>query len=150
MRYRRWQKLDNLFDRASQLEDPETLSHWCRYLCVQTYGCVERSFVEILEEYCRRSACDRSFGLIAHRLKYIRNITPAEIEDTLKIMDSSWCEWFRQEFKESAERDHVQSVTHNRNLISHGQDCGLRFSTMVGYKDSAKKIIDAIEKKILG
>lgn len=149
MRFRRWQKLDDLFDRAKQIEDPETLSHWCRYLCVQTYGCVERGFVEIIEEYCRRSACERSLGLISHRLKFIRNISPAEIESTLKIMDNEWAEWFSGRFKDSEERDHVQSVTHNRNLIAHGQDCGLRFSTMSGYKVSAKRMIDAIEAKVL-
>lgn len=149
MRYRRWQKLDDLFSRAAQLEDPETLSHWCRYLCVQTYGCIERSFVEIIEEYCRRSACDRSFGLISHRLKFVRNITPGEIEDTLRLMDSSWADWFQTRFKDTAERDHVHSVTHNRNLISHGQDCGLRFSTMESYKASSKKMMDEIANTVL-
>lgn len=144
-RYRRAQKLDALFKRSELIGDAETLSHWARYLCVQTYGYVERSFVEIIEDYCRACCCPRTFSFVSYKLKFLNNVSAAEVEEVLGIMDASWRTAFIDKFRDTVERDHFTSVMHNRNKVSHGEDSGLRLSTITEYRKSVDRILDFIE-----
>lgn len=144
-RFRRKQKLDSLFEKARLIPDPEIQSHWARYLCVLVYGYAERTVVEIVEDYCRKACCPRSFSFISSKLKRINNVSPAEIEELLGALDKMWLDSFKASFDGSTERDHFSSVTNNRNRISHGEDSGVRMSTITTYRQSLDRILDEME-----
>lgn len=145
-RYRRKQRLDSLFKKSDTFSDGELMGHWARYLCVQTYGYLEKCFVEIVEDYCRKASCPRTFSYVSSRLKRLNNIGPSEIEDLLSIFDNQWREKYDKIFVGSKEREHAASILSNRNKISHGEDSGIRLSTITTYRTSIESILDELEK----
>lgn len=101
--------------------------------------------MEIIEDYCRASCCPRTFSFVSHKLKFLNNVSSAEVEEILGIMDSSWRTRFIDRFRDTVERDHFTSIMHNRNKISHGEDSGLRMSTISEYRKSADRVLDFLE-----
>src|SRR5437763_6646632 len=70
---RQRQRLDDLFQKAKNLSDPEIQSHWSRYLCVLVSGFLENAVRITYVEYVRRRADVSVANFVESRLRQFQN-----------------------------------------------------------------------------
>lgn len=140
---RQRQRLDDLFQKAKNLPDPELQSHWSRYLCVLVSGFLENSVRITLTEYSRNRADVSVFDFVESRLRQFQNPRMGAI---LELTGG-----FSQEWKQLLEKDtsgqlceSVNSIVGNRHKIAHGESVGLTLHTLTQYYRDAVKVVDLL------
>jgi hypothetical protein len=143
--HRQQQRLDNLFDAANKVLDPELKSHWCRYLCVLVCGFLENSVEICLYEYARRRCDELTTNFVSAKLQGFQNPRMGPI---LELLGS-----FNPEWKNSLEKategqlsDSVNSIVGNRNKIAHGESVSLSLNSLTDYYKNALKVVVLLQR----
>jgi len=143
---RQRQRLDDLFQKAKMLPDPELQSHWSRYLCVLVSGFLENSIRITYCEYARARANETVADFVEHHLRQFHNPKMGSI---LELAGG-----FNQEWRQRLERDtsgqlaeSVNSIVGNRHKIAHGESVGLTLHTLSQYYGDALRVVDLLRQQ---
>ena len=143
---RQRQRLDDLIQKARHLSDPETQSHWSRYLCVLVSGFLENSVRITYTEYARSRADASVADFVENRLRQFQNPKMGTI---IELAGG-----FNQEWRKSLEIDtkgqlgeSVNSIVNNRHKIAHGESVGLTLHTLIQYYSDAVKVVDLLRQQ---
>ncbi len=142
------QRIENLFSYASNFNaDPETLSHWAKYLCVLTSGYLEKAIQHYFSEFSRIKAHPCISNYVTHNLVYFIN---PNIEKMLNLFDSFSKDWKDklETFVKGERKDAIDSIVANKNNIAHGRQIGLTFSRMKTYFQKAVEVVDFLKEII--
>lgn len=133
-------RIDNLFKIASQLQEDEAKAALSRHLCVLTSGFLELSVRETLRDFVSTRAAPVVYNYIASDLKYLTNLKITRITETLNKFNPDWGKLFEDSLSDE-QRDAVDAVVANRNLIAHGQDVGMSLGRAKNYYDRTQEVI---------
>src|SRR5216683_8051072 len=142
---RKKQQIDHTFELTRGIsQDPETLSHWARYLCVLVSGFLESSVRIVYGQYARTKAAPNVANYVEGQLKYFQNAKMEKILELAKIFSPEW----EQELRTASEgeaKDAVDSIIANRNRIAHGESVGVTVVVIKKYYESSLKVLETIE-----
>jgi len=143
---RQRQRLDDLFQKAKNLPDPEIQSHWCRYLCVLVSGFLENSVRLTYSEYARKRANELVADFVQNRLQQFQNPKMGPILDLTSAFSQEWKE--RLEDQTSGQlSESVNSIVGNRNKIAHGESVGLTMHALIQYYQDAQEVINLVRQQ---
>ena len=138
-------RLDDLFSRVNEFSgDPELQSHWAKYLCVMVSGFIETSIRSILSEYARKMSAPSVANYVENRLRSFQSPNMERILQLLRAFDSTWAD----ELKSSTEgepKDAIDGIKANRDLIAHGENVGITYTTISRYYQNALMVVERIE-----
>lgn len=142
------QRIEYLFSCTSNFNaDPETLSHWAKYLCVLTSGYLENAVQHYFSEFSKIKAHPYVSNYVTHNLEDFMNPKMAKI---LNLSDSFSKEWKDrlESFVEGERKDAIDSIVANKNNIAHGRQIGLTLSRMKTYFEKMVEVVDFIKELI--
>ena len=138
-------RLDDLFSRVNEFSgDLELQSHWTRYLCVRVSGFIETSIRSILSEYARKMSAPSVANYVENRLRSFQSPNMERILQLLQAFDSTWAD----ELKSSTDgelKDAIDGIKVNRDLIAHGENVGITYTTISRYYQNALMVVERIE-----
>ena len=138
-------KIDNLFELASHLQDDEVKAAISRHLCVLTSGFLELSFKEVLQDYVAAKAAPNIHAYVVSTLHNLTNLKAGRIVERLCKFSADWGRRFEQETSDE-QRDAVDTVVANRNLIAHGHDVGISLGRARTYYDRTQEIVSVFTR----
>jgi hypothetical protein len=143
---RQRQRLDELFQKAKKIPDPELQSHWSRYLCVLVSGFLENSVRITYTEYARIRADVSVAEFVNNRLRQFQNPKMGSI---LELTGSFSQEWrYRLEEDTSGQlSESVNSIVGNRHKIAHGESVGLSLQTLMQYYGDALRVVALLREQ---
>ena len=145
--FREKQRLDNVFSVVEQTHfDPEVLSHWAKYLCVLTSGFLENSLRLILKDYAVKHANNCISSFVSTRIEGLTNFNDEKISQLLSAFSPTWRDTFH-EMRSIEQKDAIDSVLANRNLIGHGRSVGLTLARMKQYYGEVCKVVKIIDEE---
>lgn len=143
---RQRQRLDDLFQKARTLPDPEVQSHWSRYLCVLVSGFLENSVRLIYTEYARRRADLLVADFVESRLRQFQNPKMGSILELAGGFSREWKQ--RLEDDTSGQlSESVNSIVGNRHKIAHGESVALTLHTLIQYYRDALRVVDLLRQQ---
>ncbi|MFX0200778.1 MAG: HEPN domain-containing protein [Candidatus Hodarchaeota archaeon] len=141
------QKIDHIFNLANQIQpDDELLSHWAKYLCVLTSGFVENSLRAILTQFVAPRSSSEVANYVESKIRTITNLNEERVYQLLWSFSSDWGDKFREKRTEK-QKDAIDSVVANRNLIVHGRSVGITIVRMREYYAEIIKTITMIDEE---
>ena len=141
-------RLDKVFCSTGKITDDEIKSHLSRYLCVLTSGYIEESFKIIIQEYVKKRANLNISNYIISSSKQITNLNSEKIGVILNYFNSGWKDNFETEITEE-EKDAINSVLANRNLIAHGNNVGVSFVNVSTWYKYTKSVVLKIKNIVI-
>jgi len=138
------QRLDNLFDAARKMSDPELQSHWCRYLCVLVCGFIENSVERCLSECAKRRSDDLISNFVNAKLRGFQNPKMGAILDLLGSFNPDW-KTTLEAATDGQLSDSINSIVGNRHKIAHGESVSLSLNSLTGYYKDASKVIALLQ-----
>lgn len=144
------QRLDALFEKARDLpQDDEILAHWARYLCIQVSGFLEVSIKTIYRVYAKNASAPNIQNYVAKQLSSFQNPTSGKIISLVASFNRAWESELTQ-MMEGEIKDSIDSIVEIRNKVAHGENTGIRLSTIKNYYENALKLIVFLEKQCNG
>jgi len=143
---RQRQRLDDLFQKAKNLPDPETQSHWSRYLCVLVSGFLENSVRITYTEYARSRSDPSVADFVESRLRQFQNPKMGTIVDLAGGFSQEWRKRLESDTKGRL-GESVNSIVDNRHKIAHGESVGLTLHTLKQYYEDALKVVDLVRQQ---
>jgi len=141
------QGLDKVFLLVDQMPlDEEVLAHWAKYLCVLTSGFVENSLRLILKEYAAKHADESVSRFVSTRIEGLTNLNDDKISQLLGSFSPTWRDAFHAT-RSTEQKDAIDSVLANRNLIAHGRSVGLTLARMKYYYGDVSKVVKIIDEE---
>jgi hypothetical protein len=141
------QRLDTLFAKSALLpHEDEILAHWARYLCVQVSGFLEVSIKTIYREYAKNTSAPNIQNYVTKQLSNFQNPTSGKISNLVGSFNPEW----EKELNDAIEgeiKDSIDSIINIRNKVAHGENSGIRLSTIKNYYENAVKLIIFLEKQ---
>jgi hypothetical protein len=147
--HRQTQRLDNLFSLISTVsDDVETRSHWAKYLCVLVSGFVETSVRSIFSHYAQTKAAPTVANFVKVSLRRFQSVKMETILQLARSFDPAWAEEL-YEATEGEYKDAIDSITANRNLISHGESVEITYARIKNYYERAQEVLELLEQRCL-
>ena len=143
---RQRQRLDDLFQKAKNLPDPEIQSHWSRYLCVLVSGFLENSVRLTYTEYARSRADVSVADFVENRLRQFQNPKMGTIVELAGGFSQEWRKRLESDTKGRL-GESVNSIVDNRHKIAHGESVGLSLQTLSQYYGDALKVVDLLRRQ---
>jgi len=144
------QRLDRLFQKIGAFsEDLELQAQWARYLCVLVAGFLETSIRAIYSEYARGCAAPNVASYVAARLAKFTNPNMEKVIQLTRSFNADWANGLEMR-TEGEIKNAIDSIYNNRNLIAHGRDTGISYTSIHNYYQKAVTLIEMIEKQCLG
>ena len=140
---RQRQRLDELFQKAKHLPDPEVQSHWSRYLCVLVSGFLENSVRITYTEYARNRSDLSVANFVESRLRQFQNPKMGAILDLAAGFNQDWKQRLENDTKGQLSES-VNSIVGNRHKIAHGESVGLTLQTLNQYYADALRVVDLL------
>ena len=138
------QRLDELFEKARQIQDLELQAHWSRYLCVLVSGYIENSVRLLLFEYAKKRAQPIVASYVLNRIEQFQNPTMGAILELMGRFSQDW----KNELAAQTEgelKESVNSIVGLRHRIAHGASVDLSMVPMTRYYRNAVKVVELIE-----
>jgi len=142
--HRQKQRLDELFDAARHIPDPELQSHWSRYLCVLVSGFLENSVEMCLAEYSRQRSDAAVSNFVQAKLRDFQSPRMGAIIDLFASFNPDW----RTQIDQATQgrlSDSVNSIVGNRHKIAHGESVSLSMSSLAAYYKDAATVVALLE-----
>lgn len=137
-------RLDATFERAKDVgQDTELQSDFARYLCVLVSGYIEQAIVHIVLGHARESNTPTLERFVERRTRRFANAKIGRIQELLGDFDADW----RKEFEEllvDEQRDAVNSIVSQRNIIAHGGSVEVTYLRIKKYYQEAQCVIDRV------
>jgi len=143
------QRLMWLISEADKFEadQMELRAHWARYLCVLSSGFLENALKDIYGRYVR-ARCDPAIANYVERtLSQVRNPKSSKFVETAKSFNQEW-EWELEDLLNSdGNREALDAIISNRNLIAHGQNSNITLAQIKTYVAKCERVIELIEQQ---
>ena len=140
-------RLDYLFSRVNEFsEDLELQSHWARYLCVRVSGFIETSIRSILNEYAKKTSAPSVANYVENRLNSFQSPNMERILQLLGAFNSTWQDEL-ESLTEGEPKDAIDGIKANRDLIAHGENVGITYTTIQRYYQNALMVVELIENQ---
>lgn len=140
--------LELLFSKAGLFaSDQEALSNWAKYLCVCVYGYLENSFTELLASYASKRAQQPIANFVRAKLDEIWKWDEERLLAAICKFDGN----LRVELERKADPkffSSLNSVTTNRNKISHGESVNITLAQITTYFSDVNSLLDLLEKEL--
>lgn len=137
-------RLDATFERVKHVgQDTELQSDFARYLCVLVSGYIEQSIVQIILEHAREKDAPTLERFVERKTKRFANAKVSRIQELLGDFDPEW----RKELDEllgDEQKDAVDSVVNQRNIIAHGGSVEVTYLRIRTYYQQAQCVIDQV------
>jgi len=141
------QKIDHVFSLTDTIQpDEELMSHWAKYLCVLTSGFVENSLRSILAQFVVARSSSEVANYVESKIRSITNLSEERVYQLLRSFSSDWGDKFREKRTEK-QKDAIDSVVANRNLIVHGRSVGITILRIREYYTEIIKTITMIDEE---
>ena len=145
--FREKQKIDHIFSLTDKIQpDEELMSHWAKYLCVLTSGFVENSLRSILAQFVVARSSREVANYLESKIRSITNLNEERVYQLLWSFSSEWGDKFREKRTEK-QKDAIDSVVANRNLIVHGRSVGITIVRIREYYTEIIKTITIIDEE---
>lgn len=130
--------------------DEFTLSHIARYITVLTSGTYEDIVKNLLIEYADKEKVSREIrDYIFNELKKsFRNPDFGNLIGLVSCFSIKWAEELKRRIT-SEQKDSLNSIIFNKNLIAHGETCSITFINIKDYYYKSKEIIVLLEALLL-
>lgn len=141
-------KIEYLFILAAEIEDEESKSHWCRYICVLLCGFIENSVKIMIRNYVKKLSHTTVSNYVGTSIKNITNINDEKLK---QIVGSFHKEW-REKLEEMLSDEHKEafdSVYANRNRIAHGKDVTITYHRLKPYYNKIWQALSLIYDNFL-
>jgi hypothetical protein len=147
------QRLDNLFQRISTIQDPYYQSEWSKYLCILVSGFIEESLRVLLEEYSYKHASSNILNFVASEIQDITNCNSNKIAKILGKFSSNWETDFVSQIQAKSKKpdeikNSIDSIVATRNQIAHGKSAGITYTKVSDYYENVKIAIEILDNII--
>ena len=143
-------KIENLLKRADEAGlDDELRAGLARYACVLTSGYLEEGVRLVLRTWCGSKAHPTVDAYVNRQLEWFYNAKTGRILDLLSHFSNDWREEFDSALTDE-ERDAINSVVNNKNLIAHGKDVGISTEPMKRYFKACRSAVSKMNQIVNG
>jgi hypothetical protein len=135
------QQLDAAFGRAGGLTDLELLSDHARYLCVLVSGFLEQALTELVVEHARRTGGPSLVRYVHSRMRRHSNVNTQRLLELAGSFHQDWrvdLERYIVDERKAA----IDSVVDLRNTIAHGRQTSVTMTTVRGYYEHVKDVVE--------
>jgi hypothetical protein len=140
-------KLDNLFQKVSALQDDvELQSHFARYLCVLVSGFLENAIVEIYGAYAQNKSGQYVANYVETQLGRIQNPNMQRILQVSGAFNPQWRDEIEADLAQEI-KDSINSIMANRNQIAHGESSNITYVRIKDYYENALKLVDFLRRQ---
>jgi len=143
-------KIENVLRRADEAGlDDELRSSLSRYACVLTSGYLEEGVRLVLRTWCGDKSHKTIDAYVNRQLEWFYNAKIGKILDLLSHFSHDWRDEFDGAVSDE-ERDAINSVVNNKNLIAHGKDVGISNEPMKRYFRSCRSALYKLDQVVNG
>lgn len=143
-------KIENVLRRADEAGlDDEMRSSLSRYACVLASGYVEEGVRLVLSTWSASKSHPTIDAYVNKQLGWFYNAKITRILDLLSHFSIDWRDGFAALLTDE-ERDAVNSVVNNKNLIAHGKDVGISNEPMKRYFKACRSAIRKLDQVVNG
>lgn len=130
--------------------DEFTLSHISKFITVLTSGIYEDVIKNILVEYTDKEKVSREIrDYIYDQLKKsFRNPDFGNLTGLISKFSKKWENQIKIKVTEE-QKESLNSIVNNKNLIAHGDNCTITFSNIKEYYYKSKEIIILLDSLLL-
>lgn len=132
-------ELDALFEKAGQAQE-ELQASLARYACVLASSYLEAAFRELLVLYTRARANAAVLRYVDSTLSAFRDPNMEKILQLVGRLDPEYRRLLEAEASGKV-KDSVDSISANRNNISHGRRSGISLGQVRSYYHDARTIV---------
>lgn len=125
-------KIDYVFTFVNLIVDEELMSHYSKYLCVLVSGYIENTLKTILKNYIDKCSAPKISNYINKCFKNITNLKDAKLQEILGAFSNEWKNLYINTITDK-QKDALDSVVANRNLIVHGKSVGITYIRIFEY-----------------
>ena len=136
-------RLDLAFERARHVQDDEVRSDLARHLCILVSGWFEKSLVELLLQFARRSSPQQVVSYLESELRWLMNVKSDRLLATLGKFDAKWRMLFEEVVIDDREAA-LNSVVALRNDIAHGGSASISFASINQYYLKIAEVVDEL------
>ncbi len=126
----------------------EVRSSLARYVCVLASSLLEASIREMLNEYCRPRASDEVLRYVNSTLRFFRDPNTEKILVMLARLDPGVREAVEERLTDR-QKDGVDSISAQRNSISHGRSSGISMAQVMKYCSEARSFLSLVHRELL-
>lgn len=143
------QQLQNLFKKSEDISkiDPETLSHWAKYLCVLSAGLLENALPLIFSKYSKKCSNVQVSNFVLWQLSKIQNPKVEKFLDVTRSFDESWGNNLSSYLEDDGKGSAIDSIMSNRHNIAHGKKSNITIAQIKEYFDKSIKVLEFLEKQ---
>lgn len=139
-------RLDDLFKQVGEVSDINLQGHWARYLCVLVSGFIEVSIRAILTEYVKSRADTSVANYVVRGLDRFPNPKMEQILQTLRAFNPAWSDEIG-ELTEGELKSSIDAIIATRNIVAHGGDVGITYTTIRNHYQNAVSVLELIEEQ---
>ena len=141
-------RIGNTLKRATEAGiDEELRSSLARYACVLTSGYIEESVRIIVGAWCRNKSHPHIHTYVGRQLDWFLNPKLNKILEILSHFSPAWhCSF--ADILTDEEKDAINSVVNNRNLIAHGRNVGISPEPMMRYFKACKSAMHKLDQVV--
>ena len=141
-------RLNYLYSKAKDFDDPELQSHWVKYLCILSSGHIENSIRYIYGTYAKNKSHENLANYIQNNLRRFQNPKTEKIIDITSAFNKDWGENLEKYLSDSDEmKSSINSIIGLRNSIAHGESVTVTYSSLEKYWKNTIKVLEFIEKQ---
>lgn len=141
------QRIKNLYQLTSTIEDEETQAHMSKYLCVQSSGYLENVVKSLVEDYIHKSCPPPVIYYVQKKVNRITNLEFEKLCEFLDSFDHTWKENFCTLINDE-QKSALKSIVSQRNAIAHGNPSNITYRSISSYFSELENVISILEKVI--
>jgi len=147
-----WQRIETelsmLLATSVRVSD-ELKGSLARYGCVLASSLLEAATREMIHEYCKPRASHEVLRYVNSTLRFFRDPNTEKILVMLARLDPGVREAVELQVTDR-QKDSVDSISAQRNSISHGRSSGISMAQVAKYCSEAKGFLSLVRKALLG
>jgi len=141
-------RLNDLYSKTKDFDDPELQSHWVKYLCILSSGHIENSIRYIYGTYAENKSHQNIANYMYKNLRRFQNPNTDKIINLTSAFNKDWGKNLEKFISDSEEmKSSINSIISLRNLIAHGESVTVTYSSLEKYWENTIKVLDFIEKQ---
>lgn len=137
-------KIENILDITKNSTDDEIKAYLSKLLCVMVSGYLEVNLKELILEYVSNKSAPLIQAYIESSIKNLTNLKANRIIENLNKFNTDWGKDFENKITDE-QKDAIDTLIANRNLISHGNDVGISYIKINEYFQKSKEIVVLME-----
>ena len=136
-------RVGRLISHARQVQDEELRAELTKYLCILIASLIEKKCTERIARFVASKSAPVIEGFVLNQLSRIPKVAGKDIRDLFRRFNADVAEaWYEDLSDEN--RDALDSIKSNRNLLAHGDYIGLSLGQLMGYKRRSDEALSSL------